>query len=96
MATKSIHRREYAVLLKLLRTVRDEAKVTQVQFALAIGRNQSFVSNIERGSRRIDVIQLRDMCAALKTTLPQFVARLERELGSAPERSIRSRRQASR
>jgi hypothetical protein len=38
------------------------------------------VSGIERGSRRLDLIQLRDICAIFGITLVEFVERFERAL----------------
>lgn len=79
----SIHRDEYVVLLRLLRQYRVESGLTQGQFAQALERPQSFVSDMERGFRRIDLIQLRDICEVLNISLLDFVSRFEAEL-SAP------------
>lgn len=78
----SIHRDEYVVLLRLLRQYRTDSGLTQGQFAEALGRAQSFVSDMERGFRRIDLIQLRDICAVLNISLLDFVARFEAELSA--------------
>jgi transcriptional regulator with XRE-family HTH domain len=80
---KSIHTREYETFLRLLKEVREDAGVTQVGLAEAIDKTQSFVSKVERGETRLDVIQLRTVLVALGTTLPEFAARLEKELGKA-------------
>jgi transcriptional regulator with XRE-family HTH domain len=77
---KSIFTEEYAALLELLRQARQAAELTQVELARRLGQSQSFVSKVEAGQRRLDVIQLRTICQALGTTLPAFVARLERRL----------------
>ena len=77
---KSIHTREYAALLDLLRQARLDAGLTQVELAQRLGQSQSFVSKAEVGERRLDLIQLRTICAALGTTLPDFVDRLEERL----------------
>ncbi|MGM8936689.1 helix-turn-helix domain-containing protein [Pseudomonas neustonica] len=82
----SIHRDEYVVLLRLLRQYRVESGLTQGQFAQALERPQSFVSDMERGFRRIDLIQLRDICEVLNISLLDFVSRFEAEL-SAPNQS---------
>jgi len=82
----SIHRDEYVVLLRLLRQYRVESGLTQGQFAQALERPQSFVSDMERGFRRIDLIQLRDICEVLNISLLDFVSRFEAEL-SAPGQS---------
>jgi transcriptional regulator with XRE-family HTH domain len=77
---KSIYTDEYAVLLALLREARRAAGLSQVQLAERLGQSQSFVSKAEKGDRRLDLIQLRTICQALGTTLPDFVARLEERL----------------
>lgn len=77
---KTIYTREYAVLLRLLREARKAAGLTQVDLAKRLRQSQSFVSKIERGDRRLDVIQLRTLCRLYGLSLPQFVAQLEREL----------------
>ena len=80
---KSIHTREYAAFLRLLRQAREDAGMTQVGLAGALEKTQSFVSKVERGETRLDVIQLRSVLAAVGVTLVAFAARLEEELGKA-------------
>ena len=77
---KSVYRDENLVLLRLLKQCRVEAGLTQVQFAQALERPQSFASDIERGLRRLDLVQLRDICIALNIGLVEFVQRFEDEL----------------
>jgi transcriptional regulator with XRE-family HTH domain len=83
---KSIFTDEYGVLLDLLRETRQAAQLTQVQLAKRIGQSQSFVSKVEIGERRLDVIQLRTLCQALGTTLPAFIAQLEERLAKRQRR----------
>ena len=77
---KSIYTSEYATMLELLSELRQEAGVTQVELAELLGQSQSFVSKVERGERRLDLIQLRTICRTLGTSLPDFVKRWERRL----------------
>lgn len=77
---KSIHRPEYQVLLDLLRKQRIGAGLTQAQCSAALGRGQSFLSDVERGSRRLDLVQLRDLCHFLGTDLGEFVTSFEKAL----------------
>lgn len=77
---KSIYTREYAAMTRLLCEARENAGITQVELAEKLGQSQSFVSKFERGERRLDLIQLRTVCAVLGVTLPEFVNRLERAL----------------
>ena len=80
---KSIYTRDYAVLLRLLRQARERAGITQVQLAKRLKQSQSFVSKMERGDRRIDVVQLRTICQLYGSTLTEFVEELEAELSAA-------------
>jgi len=77
---KSIHRNEYRVLLRMVRERRLRAGLTQKECSESLGRSQSFISDIERGVRRLDVVQLRDLCRILKSDLRRFVVDFEREL----------------
>lgn len=50
--------REYRVVGAALAAARDRAGLTQAQLARLLRKPQSFVSNYERGQRRIDVLEL--------------------------------------
>lgn len=78
---KSIYTREQSVFLRLLRETRENSGLTQVGLAEALNRSQSFVSKVERGETRLDVIQLRTLLTAMRVTLPVFTRRLEHALG---------------
>ncbi|MGO9108555.1 MAG: helix-turn-helix domain-containing protein [Thermoguttaceae bacterium] len=67
-------------LLALLRQIRLDAKLRQVDLAKRLGQPQSFVSKYESGERRVDILELRSLCKAVGITLEQFVARLEQRL----------------
>lgn len=77
---KKIFSPEQQTLIRLLRETRLEAKLRQEQVAERLGRPQSFVSKYEGGERRLDVLELRDVCSALGTTLPDFARLLESAL----------------
>lgn len=77
---KSIHTPEYASFLRALRQAREDAGVTQVELAERLDQSQSFVSKVERGESRLDIVQLQVICEALETTLAGFVRRYERQL----------------
>lgn len=85
---KSVYRDENLVLLRLLKQCRVEAGLTQAQFAQALERPQSFTSDIERGLRRIDLVQLRDICHVLNLDLVTFVQRYEAELAAAKPEAL--------
>ncbi|MBL8794606.1 MAG: helix-turn-helix transcriptional regulator [Planctomycetia bacterium] len=83
---KSIHTTENDVFRELLRETRSAAQLTQIEVGERLGKGQSFVSKVERGEIRLDVIQLRTYCHAINTTLPAFSQRLESLLTARPKR----------
>lgn len=64
----------------LLRQIRVEAGFTQMELAKMIGQPQSFVSKYESGERRVDLIELRQVCQAAGISLAEFVRRFESSL----------------
>ncbi|ETK21462.1 putative regulatory protein [Pseudomonas sp. FH4] len=78
--TKAIYRREHEILLQVLKRMRVESGMTQAQCSAALGRPQSFMSDVERGVRRLDIVQLRDLCLVLKTDLSSFSKTYEQAL----------------
>lgn len=75
--SKSLYRTETKVLLDVIKEARTEAGLTQAQCSKALGRPQSFISDVERGVRRLDLIQLRDMCRVFGISLRTLVRRFE-------------------
>lgn len=64
-------------LLELLRQVRIDAGLRQVDLAKRLRQPQSFVSKYESGERRLDLLELRQVCTAAGTSLEEFVKRFE-------------------
>ena len=89
---KTIHRSEYEVVRLLLRAHRVEAGVTQAELSLKLGRSQSFVSDVERGVRRLDLIELRDICHLIGQDLGAFVQELEDQLAASAPRKRSARK----
>jgi transcriptional regulator with XRE-family HTH domain len=73
---------ETELLKALLRDIRDRADLRQVDVAKRIHRPQSFVSEYEAGQRRLDLVELREVCLACDTTLRRLVNEYERRLES--------------
>ena len=69
-------------LQKLLREARTEAGFSQIELAKKLGRPQSYVSKYESGERRLDLVELRQICQALKMSLTEFVKRFEKAVGA--------------
>lgn len=64
---KSIHSEPYKRLLTLLVEQRKAANLSQYELAERLGRPQSFVAKVERGERRIDVLEFLEITHAIGT-----------------------------
>jgi transcriptional regulator with XRE-family HTH domain len=63
---KSVFTDAYAEFLNALVEARKEARVTQADLSKRLGKPQPWVSNYERGIRRVDVIEFYAIARALK------------------------------
>lgn len=63
--------------LSLVRQIRLDAGLRQADLARKLGEPQSFVSRYESGERRLDVLELRQICMVLGVSLADFIKRLE-------------------
>lgn len=78
---KSLYSKDNDVLLSLLVKVRIEAGVTQVELAQRLDEVQPWISRVERGVRRLDLVELMLWCDALNLPLSTFIHRYEQLLG---------------
>ncbi|MDH0049573.1 helix-turn-helix domain-containing protein [Comamonas terrigena] len=78
---KSLYSKENDLLLQLLVQVRIEAGVTQVELAARLDEVQPWISRVERGVRRLDLVELLLWCEALDMPLSTFIQRYEQVLG---------------
>jgi transcriptional regulator with XRE-family HTH domain len=77
---KKIYMAQRDRMTDLLREVRLETGLTQVELAARIEKDQAYVSRYESGQRRLDVLEVREICQAIGITLGAFVKRLEKVL----------------
>lgn len=75
---KSLFTRRHTQLRKLLTKARKDARLTQVQLAARLHRRQAYISRIERGERRIDVVEFMDLARAIGFDPAKFIADFER------------------
>lgn len=66
-------------LLSLLRAVREEAGLSQVELAAALGVDQTVVSKYEHGVRRLDLLELDAICGIVGIELTEFIRRFRFE-----------------
>lgn len=77
---KNIRLDQQKKLLVLLRGIRVDAGLTQSELASRLSRDQTFVSKYESGERRLDVLELREVCQAIDTDFVTFIRRLDKDL----------------
>ena len=70
---KSIHTNEHAVFVKRLRTARMDAGLTQAEVAEKLSASQSWVSKIELGELRVDVISLNRLAKLYRKSVNYFL-----------------------
>ena len=70
----------YALLLETLVKARRAAGMTQVELAKALGKPQPVVSNMERGIRRIDMIEFVAIARALGVPPEELFASVLKKL----------------
>lgn len=58
----------------MLVKARKDAKLTQVQLAARLNRRQAYISRIERGERRVDVVEFIDLARAIGFEPTKFIA----------------------
>ena len=84
---KSIYTAQQRRFLALLRTLRKEAGLTQEQLAERLDTRQSRITDYERGVRRLDLMELRQVCEAVGISLLEFVGRFEELNRDEPNRA---------
>ncbi|EPK5168973.1 helix-turn-helix transcriptional regulator [Pseudomonas aeruginosa] len=66
-----------ALLQEALKQMRLDAQLTQADLARRLNKPQSYVSKYESGERRLDVIELEEVCSAAGESLSNFTTALE-------------------
>jgi transcriptional regulator with XRE-family HTH domain len=63
--SRTLRSPRHEVLRRLVIQKRKKARLRQVDVARRLGRYQSYITNIETGQRRIDVVELIDLANAI-------------------------------
>ncbi|MYM00325.1 helix-turn-helix domain-containing protein [Novosphingobium sp. FGD1] len=68
------------IVESLLKELRVNAGLRQIDVASALGIQQSMVSKYEVGERRLDILEIRELCALFGLNLSSFIELLEKRL----------------
>jgi len=74
----SVYKGKYFLYHEILKKLRAQKKVTQLQLADLLGRPQSFVSKYECGERRLDVLEFIQVCNALDEPPSVVIQQIEK------------------
>ena len=80
---KSLNGKEHKILLEMLYRLRVASELRQSDLAKLLKVPQSFVSKIESGERRIDLIELRAILKCFNTNIKEFVTEFENKINES-------------
>jgi len=71
--SKTIYSKEHKYIVEQLKKAREETGLSQEQVAKILNKTQSYISKIESGQRKVDVIQLKEFAKIYKKNLDFFL-----------------------
>jgi transcriptional regulator with XRE-family HTH domain len=71
--SKTIYSKEHKYIVEQLKKARQEAGLDQLDVAELLGKTQSYISKIESGQRRIDIITLKEFAKVYKKDINFFL-----------------------
>ena len=79
---KSLHTDQNAEFLSMLRTLRRKRRLRQEDLARLLRKSQATVSKVEQGTRRLDLMELRQWLAVLECDFLDFMNELSARLAA--------------
>lgn len=70
---KTIYTSEYKAIIANLKKARQEKGLSQAEVAKRLGVGQSFISKIESGQYRLDILQLQQFARIFSKSLTSFL-----------------------
>ena len=71
--SKSIYSKDYRNVIEKLKKARLDAGLKQEDVALKLKKPQSYISKIERGERRVDITELKELAKIYKKDIIHFI-----------------------
>jgi len=76
---KTIHSPAHQTLCSLLRDERTKGKLSQAVLAEKLDKPQSFIAKVEKGERRLDLIEFLTIAAAIGFNPTSFIRKLRQQ-----------------
>jgi len=70
---KTIYTKAHKSLVKKLIRARKGARLTQKDVARKLKKTQSYISKLESGQRRIDIVQIKELAAIYERNPKKFI-----------------------
>lgn len=70
---KTIYTSEYKNFAQKLRKAREDAGFSQVQIAKVLKKSQSFISKVEAGQQRLDILEVKQFAKLYKKNISYFL-----------------------
>lgn len=67
------YQQKYREFLRRLKTARIENGLSQMEAAVCMGKNQSFISRCENGQRRVDAVELAAFASLYQKPMAYFL-----------------------
>jgi len=71
--TKAIYSKDHKFVVEQLKKARIEAGLDQEKAAELLKKTQSYISKVESGQRRIDIVQLKEFAKIYKKKINFFI-----------------------
>jgi len=71
--SKAIYSKDHKCIVEQLKRARKEADLNQAEVAKLLGKTQSYVSKVEAGQRRIDIVALKEFARIYKKDINYFI-----------------------
>ena len=84
---KSVFTKRYKIFREEMVKAREAAGVSQEQLAKQVGWDQTYVSKIERGVRRVDVVELIGICDAIDINAADFMITLLKKFKGSSQKT---------
>ena len=76
----TLYRKENLILISILKNSREYRGLTQLELASLLGMDQSYVSKYENFIRKIDCIELFDICNVLELSIQEIFMKIQEEM----------------